>query len=96
MTGDHTAINPSTRPVLLTASFWADTFERVVTAVASVALALLGTNLTDPSQIDWPSLFWTVLFTAVIRVLLCIIARSTGDKTVPNASFFLTSGKKVT
>lgn len=83
------------RPVLLTAAFWLDVLERTVTAVASVALALLGANLTDPITINWASFWWTLLFTAVTRILLCIVARGTGDKAVPNASFFLTSGKKV-
>lgn len=85
-----------TRPVLLTGAFWADVLERTVTAVASVALGLLGTNIVDPSQIHWTQFWWTLLFTAVVRILLCIVARQTGDTTVPNASFFLTSGKKTT
>lgn len=83
------------KPILLSVAFWADTFERTITAVASVALGLLGTNFTDPHQIDWSSFFWTIGFTAVIRFLLCIVALRTGDKNVPNASFFLTSGKRV-
>lgn len=84
----------TTRPVILTAAFWLDTLERTVTAVASVALGLFGANLTDPITINWSSFWWTILFTAVTRVLLCIVARSVRSSPVPNASFFLASGKE--
>lgn len=82
-----------TEHVLLTAAFWADTFERVVTAVAAVILGMMGNNVVNPSDIDWGQFCWTVGITAVGRLLLCIVARTTGDKSVPNASFFLTSGR---
>lgn len=80
---------------LLTPEFWLDTLERVVTAVASVALTLIGTEALDLGNFDWSGFWWTILGTAVVRLLLCIVARSSGDKSLPNASFFLTSGRRI-
>jgi hypothetical protein len=84
----------TTRPVWLTSAFWFDTIERVVTAVASVALGLIGTHVTDPHQIDWSSFWWTLLFTGVVRFLLCLVGGSVNNTgNLRSASFFLATGK---
>lgn len=85
----------SSRPVLLTGAFWMDLFERAIRTAAQVALATFVTDFIPGADVDIKAGLLIVGYATLASVLTSLAALGTGEKVVPNASFFLASGKRV-
>lgn len=68
-----------------TKAFWADAVERAVRTIAQAALALLTTNGTTLTNLDWVALLSAAGLAGLISLLTSIVASGTGTKN--NASF---------
>lgn len=71
---------------MYTSLFWKDTFERLVSTLAQVALGLLATDLTSFANIPWEAWLMT-LAVAGVSVVLKALAAGKSDNTVSPASF---------
>jgi len=67
-----------TRP-LFTGSFWLDALERAVKTAAQTVLALIGTNVTDVTSLNWQDIGVATAFSTGLSVLTSIVSSGIGE-----------------
>lgn len=64
---------------LFTATFWLDTLERAIKTAAQTVLGLIGTNVTDVTNLDWKEVGIATAFTTGFSVLTSIVSSGIGE-----------------
>lgn len=67
--------------------FWKDTFERLVSTVAQVLIALFTADQFDLLNADWKAVASAAGIAAVLVVLKALAANASTNRTVSPASF---------
>jgi len=67
-----------TRP-LFTGSFWLDALERAVKTAAQTVLALIGTNVTDVTSLNWQDIGVATAFSTGLSILTSIVSSGIGE-----------------